>query len=44
MKIEIIKHGEFYYWLVEYGEGVATEGYARTLKGAMKDIMNEIGI
>ena len=43
MKVEIIKHDHLYYWLVEYGKGVAIEGYAKTLKGAMKDIMNEVG-
>mgnify|MGYP007029080213 CR=1 FL=1 len=44
MRVEIIKHGEYYYWLVEYGKGAATEGFARTFKGAMKDIMNEVGV
>ncbi len=44
MKIEIVKHGEFYYWLIEYGEAGAKEGFAKTLKAAMKDIMNETGV
>lgn len=44
MRIEIVKHGEFYYWLVETKNASAKEGFARTLKGAMKEIMNETGI
>lgn len=41
MRIELIKHNDCYYWLIEFGRGVAVEGYSKTLEGAMKEIMNE---
>ena len=44
MKVEIIRHNDHYYWLVQYSSGVATEGYSRTLKGALRDIANETGV
>ena len=44
VKIEIIRHNDYYYWLVQYSGGMAIEGYARTLKGALRDIANETGI
>ena len=44
MRVEIIRHNQYYYWLVQYSSGVAIEGYAKTLKGALRDIANETGV
>ena len=44
VKVEIIRHNDYYYWLVQYSSGIAIEGYARSLKGALKDIANETGV
>jgi disulfide oxidoreductase YuzD len=44
VKIEIIRHNDYYYWLVQYSSGMAIEGYARTLKNALKDIANETNV
>lgn len=39
VKIEIVKHSEYYYWLVDYGAGHNIEGFAKTLEEAMREIM-----
>lgn len=39
VKIEIVKHAKYYYWLVDYGAGHNIEGFAETLEQAMKEIM-----
>lgn len=41
MRVEIINHNEFYYWLVEFKSGSVIEGYAKTLNAAMQDIVCE---
>ena len=39
VRIEIVKHANCYYWLVDYGAGHNIEGFAETLQEAMKEIM-----
>lgn len=39
VKIEIVKHSEYYYWLVDYGAGHNIEGFAKTLEEAMREII-----
>lgn len=39
VKIEIVKHAKYYYWLMDYGAGHNVEGFAETLEQAMKEII-----
>ena len=39
VKIEIVKHSKYYYWLVDYGSGYNVEGFAETLEEAVREIM-----
>lgn len=41
MRVEIISHNEFYYWLVEFKSGSVIEGYAKSFNQAMMDIISE---
>jgi disulfide oxidoreductase YuzD len=39
MRIEIIEHNNYFYWLIVYNSTHSVEGYSKTMKDAMKEIL-----
>lgn len=38
MRVEIISHDRYFYWLVEFDRKHAIEGYSESIQGALKEI------